>query len=534
HSGASTSDSVSNRPTTAGVATDFDFEANASRQDELREQAALVAEALAEAMTAVEQARSELQAAQEDLEARRRLHEQGVLADSSMQAAEERVGEAEAAAGTEQQRLKELQSSYARLAREIRELEEAAEQARAEQSVANEAAPAAPPEPAAETETVQLREQPSARRAPDLPAAGRAAPREVRDLAAPRYHDITAPGHAMVAGVVSPEGKLVEVDDELLRLSNIQLARLTARVSQDYLPEFREGRALTVSFEDYPSVQFEGWVASAEGAPGSDEADVELLVVCDAGARTDDAYLALQWMVLEAGVDADVASDEPIAPVMEPAPKNPVTRLLQRIFPLLGPEDKYAARLDAPEVERRDLYEGRLRLQPMPRISEEESGESTGDERLAALEQWRRSYLEGMVTTILDDGTAITYPARGEVSEAVRKMLAGRVSHDRNLCARTMREALGWGLGDAHAWAWRLPHRGYRVRRDGLPRPGDILVWPFTYGPRHTQHIGVAVRQGRKLVLLSNLSGRLGTSELLGGYIAFYRPEDQPSAGDKS
>jgi hypothetical protein len=135
-----------------------------------------------------------------------------------------------------------------------------------------------------------------------------------------------------------------------------------------------------------------------------------------------------------------------------------------------------------------------------------------------------------MTTTMLDDGPCISYPAEGDVSDAVRMMLEGEVSHRPNLCALTMREALGWGLGDAHQWATRLPRVGYVPREDGLPRPGDILVWPFTYGPDRSQHIGFAVRQGRKLMLLSNLSGRLGTTEILDGYIAFYKPADQPTA----
>jgi len=83
----------------------------------------------------------------------------------------------------------------------------------------------------------------------------------------------------------------------------------------------------------------------------------------------------------------------------------------------------------------------------------------------------------------------------------------------------------------------RLPERGYKPRIDGLARPGDILVWPFTYGPRRSQHIGVAVSQGGKLMLLSNLGGTLGTTELLGAYVAFYRPASptaKPAAAAKA
>jgi hypothetical protein len=105
-------------------------------------------------------------------------------------------------------------------------------------------------------------------------------------------------------------------------------------------------------------------------------------------------------------------------------------------------------------------------------------------------------------------------------------MATAQVTHVPDRCARTMREALGWGLGDAAVWMNRLPERGYKPRQDGLARPGDILVWPFTYGPRRSQHIGVAVSQAGKLMLLSNLGGTLGTTELLGGYVAFYKPAE--------
>jgi len=87
-----------------------------------------------------------------------------------------------------------------------------------------------------------------------------------------------------------------------------------------------------------------------------------------------------------------------------------------------------------------------------------------------------------------------------------------------------MAEALGWGLGDAAYWAHGLPGKGYKLREDGLARPGDILVWPFTYGPRRNQHVGIAVLQGGRMMTLSNSVGRLGTDEILPGYLAFYQP----------
>ncbi len=506
--------------------SDFDFDANARAQDELREQARLTGEALAAAVSARDDATAGANEAREDLSAREYLHECAALSDEALASARKRVADAEKTVAAAENELAEVQEGYGRTARQIRSLEDEAQSARDEIEVARASANVArapeQPAPIADVPPVELREEPRARRGPDLPGVGAPVPREVRDLAAPRYQEIVAPAPGMIADLVSPEGKLVEVDDELLRLSNIQLARLTARVPQTAMPNFRDGRALTLTFEDYPGAVFDGWIASAEGVPGTDDADVDILVVCDAGAGMDDAYLALQWMVLEAGMDAP--SDRvPMRPVMEPEPTSLASRLLSHIFPLMSPATEEQTQ---DEIASNDLFEGRLVLQPVERMSEDDLASTKPDERLAALGQWRRSYLEGMVTTVLDDGTAITYPADGEVSDAVRRMLTGSVSHGRNLCARTMREALGWGLGDAHSWAYRLPHRGYTTRADGLVRPGDILVWPFTYGPRRSEHIGVAVRQGRRLVLLSNLSGRLGTSPVLGGYVAFYHPGD--------
>jgi murein DD-endopeptidase MepM/ murein hydrolase activator NlpD len=503
--------------------SDFDFDANSRAQDEFREQARLTAEALAAAVSARDDVAAGTDEVRADLSAREYLHECGALSDEALDAARKRLAAAEQTETAAENELAEVQEGYGRIARQIRSLEDEAQSARDEIEVARASASVARvSEPIADAPPIELREEPRARRGPHLRGAGAPVPREVRDLAAPRYQEIVSPAPGMIADLISPEGQLVDVDDELLRLSNIQLARLTARVAQTAMPSFREGRALTLTFEDYPGAVFDGWIASAEGVPGADDADVEILVVCDASAGMDDAYLALQWMVLEAGMDAPT-DRAPMRPVMEPEPTSLASRLLSRIFPLMSPADEGQSREG---IASNDLFEGRLVLHPVERMSEDDLASPEPDERLAALGQWRRSYLEGMVTTVLDDGTAITYPAEGDVSDAVRRMLTGSVSHGRNLCARTMREALGWGLGDAHSWAYRLPHRGYTPRTDGLIRPGDILVWPFTYGPGRSEHIGVAVRQGRRLVLLSNLSGRLGTSPVLGGYVAFYHPDD--------
>lgn len=354
--------------------------------------------------------------------------------------------------------------------------------------------------------------------------------REVEELAAPRWQDISASAAGLVSEVLAPEGTLVEAGSDLLRVANLQLAQLTASVSVDDLPEFCVGRAVTVSFEDYPEAVFEGWVAAIAPGDGLEAMQVELLVVCESGPFADDPYLALRWMTLQAGVGEEKVPTRHLEPVREPAPSARTQRHLLEMFPTIGPQATYAERVSQPEVPTRDRYTGRMRLTPLPRLAEDEVVKSDRARRLAAIEQWRKSFIDGMTTVILDDGTVLAYPADGEINAAVRAMLERRVNHRPNLCAATMREALGWGLGDAHQWAERLPRMGYVERQDRLPRPGDILVWPFTYGPNRSQHIGIAVRQGRKLMLLSNLNGRLGTSEILGGYMAFYRPEDEGSS----
>ncbi len=524
----------------------FDFAANQREQAALRERAAAAADAVSVAMTAVRASSDVLAAAREELAQRRELLEAGVLAEQALQPAQERSEQALAEWEAAQGKLLEAQRTYDGLAARIAELEQQAAAAhealrrardlRARAAMAgadhasNPTAPQTSPQGGSSSQPppVELRradeaERPQAgvRSARSLPLA-----HEVRELAAPRWNEITADAPGMVSEVLVPEGTLVAAGEELMRVANLQLAQVTAAVALDDLPEFRVGRAVTLSFNDYPEAVFEGWVASV--APGEEQsAEVELLVVCESGPFADDAYLALRWMTLQAGIGEDKVDSRTLEPVCEPEPSARTRLRLFDIFPTIGPDEAWAARATELTVPRRDRYAGRLRLRPMPRFTAGGQTDETAARRLAAIEQWRASYIEGMTTSILDDGTTITYPADGEVCTAVRSMLSGRVSHRPNLCAATMREALGWGLGDAHQWARRLPAMGYVERADGLPRPGDILVWPFTFGPGHSQHIGIAVRQGRKLMLLSNLDGRLGTSEILGGYLAFYRPTDE-------
>jgi hypothetical protein len=120
-------------------------------------------------------------------------------------------------------------------------------------------------------------------------------------------------------------------------------------------------------------------------------------------------------------------------------------------------------------------------------------------------------------------GTSLIFPQNAETARAIRRMANGQVSAIPNYCARTVREALGWGLGDAHDWT-ALPRRGYTERPAGTAaQPGDIVVWPFTYGSGNSQHIGIAVGTDSGTRLLSNLSGDLGLTRMLPGYRAYWK-----------
>lgn len=119
-------------------------------------------------------------------------------------------------------------------------------------------------------------------------------------------------------------------------------------------------------------------------------------------------------------------------------------------------------------------------------------------------------------------GTRLTFPTKSETADAIRRMARGKVTSWYHYCARTMREALGWGLGDAHQWM-ALPKHNYIRREPGVKaRPGDILVWPFTYGSSNTQHIGMAVGTDSGVKLLSNMNGRIQLDDLEPGYVAFW------------
>jgi hypothetical protein len=120
-------------------------------------------------------------------------------------------------------------------------------------------------------------------------------------------------------------------------------------------------------------------------------------------------------------------------------------------------------------------------------------------------------------------GETLVFPAEADTADAIRRMATGRVSALPAYCARTLREALGWGLGDAAQWV-ALPTRGYRERLGTPPAPGDILVWPFTFAKHGGQHVGIAVgTPSGQIRLLSNLGGRIAVSIVPPGFRAFWR-----------
>lgn len=121
-------------------------------------------------------------------------------------------------------------------------------------------------------------------------------------------------------------------------------------------------------------------------------------------------------------------------------------------------------------------------------------------------------------------GPRLTFPGCAATATAIRRMATGQVSAARNRCAHTVHEALGWGLGDAHQWLG-LSKCGFRERtKEEGAQAGDIVVWPFTFGRRRSQHIGIAVQTDNGLRLLSNLTGGIELSALVPGYAAFYKP----------
>lgn len=352
-----------------------------------------------------------------------------------------------------------------------------------------------------------------------------AIPGAVKRLATPRWTDQAAPGDGLVTRQLVPPGAKVQPGQPLLEVVNREFARVYSDVAMKDVGQFHKGAPVTVTFDGYPGVLLEGWVNDVQTRPEG-LARVEMVVVARDGYYPEDTYASLEWLALAAPLATDDAA-EAVAPAVEErgvgaaGPTN-VYAMLPVVPPNVGPaQDKIT------EV-REGEFVGLIRMAEMGDSSTSSHGNPDNAARLAKLRQWRESFTAGMQTGIFGN-LVLTYPKDNEVGRAVERMAAARVSHVPNRCARTMREALGWGLGDAAMWLHRLPERGYAPRKDGLARPGDILVWPFTYGPRRTQHIGIAVNQAGKLMCLSNLGGTLGTAELVGGYVAFHKPEPKPT-----
>lgn len=439
---------------------------------------------------------------QEELAARRQLQKSGVLVPEEVTRFETQHVQAQAAVKAARENLQE----------------------------AEEAEKAAPTAPAA---VPPLR--PVAPMAlPALPAIP-APPAELQRLSAPRWEDSLAPTGGLVLKPLQPPGAAVKKGTPLLKVANSAWARLRVLVPPEQSFRFHRSVPVTIAFPELPGLEFVGWVTSKHLVPGDERGIVEMLVTnVREPFETQALLMSLAYTSppLKDNAEAELTPDvSRVAAGLAPS---------ERLFALVP-----AAVITSAAKARAEQYDdlpltGRLAVVPsMPRFGPPECPEPQLRERLTQLHEWQESFIEGLTTAIYGQRIVLSYPREGAISAAVERMLKSEVSHDPGYCARTLREALGWGLGDAYQWATRLPEHGYLPREDGIPRPGDIMVWPFTYGSHHSQHIGVAVLQNGRLMLLSNLEGRLGTSEIVGGYIAFYKaaapgtsvPSSAPLAG---
>jgi len=354
---------------------------------------------------------------------------------------------------------------------------------------------------------------------PALPAIP-APPPELQRLSAPRWEDTLAPTGGLVLRPLQVPGTVVKKGTPLLKVANSAWARLRMLVAPEQLFRFQRSVPVAVTFPELPGLEFVGWVTSKHLVPGDERGVVEVLVTNSRQPFETQALL----MSLAYAAPPPQNSDEAI---LAPDVSRVAAGLApsERLFALVP-----AAVMTSAAKARAEQYDdlplaGRLAVVPaVPRFGPPQCPDPELRERLARLHEWQESFIEGLTTAIYGQRIILSYPREGAISAAVERMMNREVSHDPGYCARTLREALGWGLGDAYQWALRLPEHGYIPREDGIPRPGDILVWPFTYGSHHSQHIGVAVLQNGRLMLLSNLEGRLGTSEIVGGYIAYYKP----------
>jgi len=551
----------------------------------VRERIRELNEAVAQLESQISLAQQELAAAREDVETRQHLFAQGVLARKMLEAAQKKAQELENEIHSLERKRSELTETREKALQRLALLQEEIEQQvarRQEAAALSEATPsratqiqrpngkkenenntqtssavvpnAAQPIRAASAAngwedrtksafpSPTLPAQPHLRNLPRSPAARTdtassdfnsipeipTVPIEVKRLAAPRWIEQAAPTNGLVVRQLTPPGAQVQPGQPLLEIANRDFAPLYADVAAKYVDQFLRGAPVTITFDDYPGIQLAGWINDVKPAPNG-LARVEMIVLAVEGYFAEDTFASLEWLALAAPLEEPQMPQ--IRPALETKPAAGEKQAnIYRLMPLLPPEIGPAQ--DTILLAKKKEFVGLIHFgETKPAEAKACINNSHNDEakRLAKLREWRKSFVEGMQTGLFGN-LMLTYPREGEICQAVEKMATGRVSHEPNRCARTLREALGWGLGDAAEWLKRLPERGYRPRPDGLARPGDILVWPFTYGPRRTQHIGIAVSQNGKLMLLSNLNGVLGTSELVGGYVAFYKPKPQEKA----
>lgn len=532
----------------------------AAAEERIRRMASILTAAETEARSA-QQAVAPLR---EDVEARRRLAETGVIARNDVKAAEERLAEATEAMETARAGVAEAESAL-RAAEAERDAAlaglETARQTTVTAEPARTPAPAsAPPpkespQPRAEVpvssptptwvrpdastpefpsptlggETPLLDEIPppeySFRLTPpgDVPGLEDGEPLplpdEAGDLARPRWHDQMASCQCVVARALLPQGARVTEGMPVLEVRRTTVGRVRAEVDERYVNLCRVGVPVKVVFPGYGSA-FLGWIVHVEPthSPRPPGALVEMLLI-EGPTNRAGVYAELEWLSLGAPMLPD--RPEPLA-YRPPEPVRQSPTEVAELFPL-GPAGTVEREVGEPPQDGR--LTGSLQLVASTRPKRFEESDPVAADKLRKLRGWRRSFIDGMKTTVFPEtGLTLTYSREGEICRAVERMATRRVSHQPNMCAKSLAEALGWGLGDAAMWARRLPDRGYRRRPDGIARPGDILVWPFTYGPGRSQHVGIGVAQGDTMMLLSNEGGVLGTTPLKGGYLAFYRP----------
>lgn len=438
---------------------------------------------------ALARAQRELVEIEEELQARKQLNESGVLEPEEVTRFQTMRAEAQAAVRTAQRNL-----------------------TAARRPEAPAPAPALPPAARPQTTMTLLK--------PTVPPA----PVVLQRISQPRWSDVFAPTSGAVMQPLQAPGTVVKKGAPLLRISNSAWSRVRALTTPELAAAWEPGTAVRVTFPDMGDLAFYGQVARKQVWAGDERAEVDLLIT------QPDAALETQPLLFDLAYGSSEVRDLEEAKLVASEERLPAHGDLPQKFFGVVPRAVRAAEARHEAVDPTAPLAGRLALIPTPpRFGPVPCVDPELQARLTQLHEWQTSFIQGMTTLLYDQKITLSYPRDGEISKAVEKMVRGEVEHDPGYCARTLRLALGWGLGDAHQWAIQLPQRGWKAREDGLPRPGDILVWPFTYGINHSQHIGVAVNQNGRMVMLSNLEGRLGTSPILGGYVAFYKPDETPA-----